>query len=132
MRRTGSGEAKLPQDSEDAMTRHSLTKAMHDYCAAATALERWSFDETEVEVLRHNLRDARRRLTEHMDSIESSTGAGPESWAPGLACGVRAEACRTPCVRRNTAAAGSPDAAARGDREPCRVIVQRAIERRST
>ena len=84
----------------------------------------------EVALLRHTLRDARRNLTEHMDVIERSMGSGSEPAASGSASGVGAEVRQTSPVRRIMADATLPDAA-RGSQHPCRVTVQRPIERRS-
>ena len=55
--------------------RQSLTAAMDVYLAAAAALERWSFDQFEVEVLRMDFEQARRRLMERMESLETSVRA---------------------------------------------------------
>lgn len=93
--------------------RQSLTAAMDVYLAAAAALERWSYDQFEVEVLRMDLEHARRRLMERMESLETSVRAKMQR--ADAACGSYEGArCQTDCGRGATSsksinAQGQPD-----------------------
>jgi nucleotide-binding universal stress UspA family protein len=90
---------------EDVM-RQSLTAAMDVYLAAAAALERWSYDQLEVEVLRMDLDHARRRLMERMEAVEKQVRGKLQS-----ACSPRGSddgACGRDQCRRSAAGAELP------------------------
>jgi nucleotide-binding universal stress UspA family protein len=78
--------------------RQSLTAAMDVYLAAAAALERWSYDQLEVEVLRMDLEHARRRLMERIDTLETSVRAKPQRDASRCHSDKRA-GCQNECGR---------------------------------
>jgi nucleotide-binding universal stress UspA family protein len=96
---------------------------MDIYLAAATALERWGYDQTEREVLRRDLEDARRRLTERMDSLEKLIGTGDKAVADGLALSAASRGRRKTCGKCSPALGTPPQAAARGEMKDVRRIL---------
>jgi len=107
------------------MSRQALTTAIDGYLAAATALERWSFDQLEVDVLRRDLLYARRRLTQRMDAIERSILVGEKATdSPPKAEGEPRE-CRPQCGRCDGTRVATPRVAVRdrGTRQGCRMMV---------
>jgi nucleotide-binding universal stress UspA family protein len=88
---------------------------MDVYLAAAAALERWNYDQLEVEALRTDLEHARRRLLERMEAVEKlisgklQTASSPCDSDDGPS--RRRDGCG-----RCAAGAGSPDAAQRAAR----------------
>lgn len=95
------------------MTRQSLTAALDVYVAAAAAVERWSYDQLEAEVLRMDLEHARRRLMERLEAVEKQ--ARSRLRMAQRACGPRdgATTCTDGCDGRcaasaNKAAGASP------------------------